>query len=176
MNPYFAMLSNAFGQNKEQLRKRQQRKQGGSNHSSLITIHMIPSTPAPPTSSSSTAPRSAPSTPSTLPQIMHILHLLDRHSLRLTHTLRQHHGLIPTNHLLIDILSKCVFDALEDLGVVLRYETNCLARFAGTSGTADAMNIGVAVLGEVEIDDEVDGWDVETAGCDVGGDEYVAGF
>jgi hypothetical protein len=46
---------------------------------------------------------------------------------------------------------------------------------AGTSRTADAMDVGLAVGGRVEVDHVGDPVDVDPAGRDIGGDERVDG-
>ena len=35
------------------------------------------------------------------------------------------------------------------------------------------MNIGFCILGRLNLDDEVDTWDVETTRCNISGDEYT---
>ena len=49
------------------------------------------------------------------------------------------------------------------------------ARTAGTSRTADAMDVGLAVGGRVEVDHVGDAVHVDPAGRDIGGDERVDG-
>jgi hypothetical protein len=42
---------------------------------------------------------------------------------------------------------------------------------SGAAGTADAVNVVVGMMGNVEIEDVADGRDIEAAGRDVGGDQ-----
>lgn len=45
---------------------------------------------------------------------------------------------------------------------------------AGATGATDAVNIVVVGVRLVEIDDVADIWDVEAAGCNVGGHEHAS--
>ena len=66
----------------------------------------------------------------------------------------------------------------RDVGLLLRqHERDPDAAPAGAAGPADAVRVDVRLVGRVEVDHVRDVVDVETAGCDVGGDEraYLAG-
>ena len=59
--------------------------------------------------------------------------------------------------------------------ILLRGHRDGVPRLAGTSGTADTVDVGLGILRQVEVDDAVDVGDIETAGGDVGGDEDIPG-
>ena len=59
-------------------------------------------------------------------------------------------------------------NALDFLGGT---EEDAGAGFVGAGGAAGAVDIHICCSGEVVVDHEVDGGDVETAGCNVGGDK-----
>src|SRR5690606_27269728 len=53
-------------------------------------------------------------------------------------------------------------------------EADGAAGAAGAGGAADAVDVRLAVLGDVEVDDQVDAGYVDAAGGEVGRDEYVS--
>ena len=106
---------------------------------------------------------------------MQILHGADGHPLRLADPLAQHHDLLLDGRILGQALPQGRFDALEDFHVVLGDAGDGVAGLPRARGAAHAVDVRVAVGGEVEVHDGVDGGDVEAAGGDVGGDEDGAG-
>lgn len=48
------------------------------------------------------------------------------------------------------------------------------AEMSETAGASDAVEVGLRVLGEVKVDDDIDGLDVDAAGEEVGADEVAA--
>ncbi|RMZ09757.1 hypothetical protein D0860_04082, partial [Hortaea werneckii] len=82
-------------------------------------------------------------------------------------------------HTLLDILvhgsADALLDRMHELDVALADEGDGGAVAAGTGGSTHAVDVVVRVAGEVVVDDEADGGDVETAGGDVGGDEDAGG-
>ena len=105
---------------------------------------------------------------------MQILHLPNRHPLRLANPLPPHHHLLLLDGKLLQLFPQCCFDPLPNLHVVLRHHAHRVAGFTRASRSSDAVDVGFAVGGEVEVDDDIDGGDVETTGGDVGGNEDVA--
>ncbi len=68
-------------------------------------------------------------------------------------------------------------DQLRDLGqeltIFARGQRECAAFIAGTASTADAMDVGVGVVGHVEIEDVGQAADVDTARGDIGADQQA---
>ena len=58
--------------------------------------------------------------------------------------------------------------------LVPQHERDDDAGLAGAGGAARAVQVGLVVLGRVEVDDHVDVVDVDAAGGHVGGDEHGA--
>lgn len=61
------------------------------------------------------------------------------------------------------------------LPVVIGDEIDGNAQVTEAAGTTDTMQVGLGHLGEVEVDDHVDGLDVDTTGEQVGADQVAAG-
>src|SRR4051812_47720373 len=61
------------------------------------------------------------------------------------------------------------------LGLFGRHERDANSSSTRPRGSAHAVDVGVAVLGNVEVDDVGDAIDIQTAGGDVGRDEDAAG-
>mmetsp|Transcript_11721 Transcript_11721/g.32960 ORF Transcript_11721/g.32960 Transcript_11721/m.32960 type:complete len:207 (-) Transcript_11721:1000-1620(-) len=67
------------------------------------------------------------------------------------------------------------FNAEEVVPVIVSDEVDSEAEVAEAAGPPDAVQIGFRVLGEVKVDDYVNGGDVDTAGKQVRRDEVAAG-
>ena len=72
-----------------------------------------------------------------------------------------------------DLVADELLDGRQSEDELLAGEGDGLARLAGARRAADAVDVGLRVLGHVVVDDEVEGLDVEAAGRDVGGHEHV---
>ena len=73
----------------------------------------------------------------------------------------------------LDLLTRGVLDRPEQAPLARDDEQDRLARAPRPAGAADAVHVGLGVVGDVEVDDVADAIDVEPAGDDVGGDEDV---
>ena len=72
-----------------------------------------------------------------------------------------------------DGLTGRLFDGPQHPHLARRDEQNGIARTAGATGAADAMDIGFGVVGDVVIDDVADARHVEPARRHVGGDDDI---
>ena len=63
-----------------------------------------------------------------------------------------------------------LFNHLKQHLLFERVESDALATSAGSSCTARSMDVSLCVLRRLNLDDQVDAWDVQTSGCDVSGD------
>ena len=81
-----------------------------------------------------------------------------------------------TGHLnTLDLLTDPSFHEPHHLPVVDRHKCKRTTFPFGTTGTTDAVCVGIRCVRDVEVDHMRDLFDVQTAGCDVGGDQYVEG-
>jgi hypothetical protein len=71
--------------------------------------------------------------------------------------------------------AECVRDVFHVAAFVRRHERDGGARRSGATGPADPVDVRLAVERHFEVDDRLDGVDVEAAGGDVGGDEHAVG-
>ena len=70
-------------------------------------------------------------------------------------------------------VAEVLLDGVEAVDEFLAGEGDRLARLAGAGRAADAVHVGLGVLGHVVVDDEREGLDVEAARGDVRGDEEL---
>ena len=103
-----------------------------------------------------------------------LLHLLVGNSLRLRHTFQQNKRHLLLTRILLQLLPNQLLDSLVILHVVLRYETDRMSRATGTCRSSHAMNVVLSVARNVEVQHKVHVGNIETARCDVRGDEDVA--
>ena len=66
-----------------------------------------------------------------------------------------------------DLRAELVLDSVQGEAVVVRDEVEGDAEVAEAAGPTDAVEVGLRHLGEVEVDDDVDCLDVDTAGEEV---------
>ena len=66
-----------------------------------------------------------------------------------------------------DLRAELVLDPVQGEAVVVRDEVEGDSEVAEAAGSTDAVKVGLRHLGEVEVDDDVDGLDVDTAGEEV---------
>ena len=66
-----------------------------------------------------------------------------------------------------DLRAELVLDPVQGEAVVVRDEVEGDAEVAEAAGPTDAVEVGLRHLGEVEVDDDIDCLDVDTAGEEV---------
>ena len=66
------------------------------------------------------------------------------------------------------------FDFVQGESVVVGDEVDCYTEMAEPSGPTDSVQVGLRHLGEVEVDDNVDSLNVDTAGQQVGAHQVPA--
>lgn len=102
---------------------------------------------------------------------MQILHFVPRVPLRLLHSRLKHH------HLILDILIFILlhpqrrFDPQPDLHIILRDDTNRMARLPRTRRTSHTMDVRLAIRGEVVVKHDIDGRNIKTTRRNIGSDE-----
>ena len=118
----------------------------------IIPISVIRPSSVPPPLLSMTAPHAL------------LLHLLNCYPACFVYPLSQQRDLFrirrPQLHLLP---SKCLFNALNELHVVLRDKRYRLPGASGTGGTADAMDVVLGVCRNIVVDDDVDVGNIQAA-------------
>ena len=75
----------------------------------------------------------------------------------------------------LDLRPELLLDPIEVEPVVVGDEVDRQAQVAKAPRAADAVQVRLRRLGEVEVDDDVDGLDIDAAREQVGGDEVAAG-
>ena len=73
-----------------------------------------------------------------------------------------------------DLRAELVLDSVQGEAVVVRDEVEGDAEVAEAAGPTDAVEVGLRHLGEVEVDDNVDSLNVDTAGQQVGAHQVPA--
>lgn len=63
----------------------------------------------------------------------------------------------------LDLSTKLLLNAEQVVPVIVGDEVDCKAQVPKTTGATHTMQIGLRALGEVEIDDHIDGLDVDAA-------------
>lgn len=63
----------------------------------------------------------------------------------------------------LDLGAEFLLDSVQIEAVVVGYEVDGETQVTETTGATDTMEVGLSVLGEVEVDDDVDGLDIDTA-------------
>ena len=74
-----------------------------------------------------------------------------------------------------DLGTELLLDPSEGVTILVRDEVDGKAEVAEPSRAADAVQVGLGVLGEVEVNNNVDGLDVDTAGEEVRRHEVAGG-
>lgn len=72
-------------------------------------------------------------------------------------------GLVDSLRDRLDLRSEFLFNAVEVEAIFVGNEVDGETKVTESSGTTDTMKVGFRVLGEVEVDDNVDGLNVDTA-------------
>lgn len=75
----------------------------------------------------------------------------------------------------LDLRDQLGLDVVQGEAIVVRDQVNGDTEMAETTRATDAMQVGLAHLGEVEINDDIDGLDVDTAREQVRTDQVAAG-
>ena len=73
----------------------------------------------------------------------------------------------------LDGLTGCVLDGAQHAALARSHEQDGLALATGTTGTADTVNVGFGVVGDVVVHHVGDALNVQTTGNHVGGDQDV---
>ncbi len=100
-------------------------------------------------------------------------HLHGRKPLRLHHSLQEHHHVFPLRREQLQLEANQLLDLLEELNIVLchhRYSTTCPR---GSGGTTHAMNVILWIDGNIKVDDEIHGGNVQASACYVCSYQYV---
>ena len=72
-----------------------------------------------------------------------------------------------------DLRAQLLLDLVQVEPVLVRDEVDRQTQVSKTTTTTDTVKVCLRVLGEVEVDDDVDGLDIDTAGKEVGADEVT---
>lgn len=72
-------------------------------------------------------------------------------------------GLVNSLRNRLDLRSEFLFNAVEVEAIFVGNEVDGETKVTESSGTTDTVKVGFRVLGEVEVDDNVDGLNVDTA-------------
>lgn len=67
----------------------------------------------------------------------------------------------------LDLCAQLGLDLVQSESVVIGDEIDGNTQVAESSGSADSVQVGLGHLGEVEVDDNVDGLDVDTSGEEI---------
>ena len=78
---------------------------------------------------------------------------------------RQHH--------LFDFLSRRLLNSRQHASLSRRNEQNCVTTPPRPSGTSDAVNVSLGVVGNIVVDDMTNSVYIEATCCDIGGDQYI---
>ena len=74
----------------------------------------------------------------------------------------------------LDLCSQLLLNSVESKSVVVGDQVDGHSQVTEPSATTDSVQVGLGHLGEVEVDDDVDGLDVDAPGEEVGADEVPA--
>lgn len=74
----------------------------------------------------------------------------------------------------LDFGTEFLFNAVEVESILVGDQVDCKAEMSKTARTANAMKIGFGILGEVKVDDNVNGLDIDTTGKEIRADEIAA--
>ena len=74
----------------------------------------------------------------------------------------------------LDLSAELLFNAIEVETIFISYKVDSETKMTETTRTADTMKISLRVLREIEIDNDVDGLDIDTTGKEVRTDEVAA--
>lgn len=74
----------------------------------------------------------------------------------------------------LDFRVQLGFDVLQRKSIVVRDEVDRNAQMSIATGSADSVEICLGVFREIEIDDDIDRWNVDTAREQIGADEVSA--
>lgn len=73
----------------------------------------------------------------------------------------------------LDLGAKFLFNAVEVEAVVPVDQVDSQTKVTKTSGTTNAVEVGLGVLGEIEVDDNIDSLDVNTASQKIGANKVA---
>lgn len=107
-------------------------------------------------------------------QVLIVPHLNHCLPLGLHNTVIQDQGVLVFHLALLELLPDQRFDLLEYLNVVLCHERHCFASLAGSGCATHSVDVVFGVAWDVEVDDDVDRGNVETARGNVSCDQDVA--
>ena len=71
----------------------------------------------------------------------------------------------------LNLCAQLLLDPVQSKSVVIGDQVDCDSKVAESAASPDPVKVGLGHLGEVEVDDDVDGLDVDTAGEEVTADQ-----
>ena len=74
----------------------------------------------------------------------------------------------------LDLCAQLLLDPVQSKSVVVGDQVDCDSKVTESAASSDPVKVGLGHLGEVEVDDDVDGLDVDTAGEEVTADQVPA--
>jgi len=74
----------------------------------------------------------------------------------------------------LDLSSQLLLDSVESESVIVGNQVDGDSKVAKSSTTANPVQVGLSHLGEVKVDDDVDGLDVDTPGEEITADQVPA--
>jgi hypothetical protein len=74
----------------------------------------------------------------------------------------------------LDLRAQLLLNAVQIESILIRNEVNCQAQVPEAARTTNAVEVRLADLGKIKVDDDVDGLDVDSAGEKVGTDKIAA--
>lgn len=74
----------------------------------------------------------------------------------------------------LDLRSELLLNLVKVEPILVRNKVDSQPKVTESSGTTDTMEIGFAVLGEVEVNDNVDGLDIDTSSEEIRADKVTA--
>lgn len=75
----------------------------------------------------------------------------------------------------LDLGSQLLLDTVEIESILVRDQVDGQTKVTETTRTTDSVQVSLGVLGEVKVDDNVDGLDIDTSGQQIGTDQVTAG-
>lgn len=74
----------------------------------------------------------------------------------------------------MNLSAKFLLNPIEVETILVGYKVDSETQMAKASGTTNSMKIGLRVLGEIKVDDDIDGLNVDTPGEQIRTDEVSA--
>jgi len=74
----------------------------------------------------------------------------------------------------LNFSAKFLFNPIEVETILIGYKVNSETQMSKASGTTNSMKIGLRILGEIKVDDDIDGLNVDTSGEQIRTNEVSA--